>query len=234
MTQTPEELAAPIVEDMKSAAKFDLRSALTKVSYPTQDVTVYLEGHKAHEVNVILDEIADLEAEAEGLTAKAQGTITDAPELEGVEAKIAELHKQEKALLEEIKASSLTFTMRGVAPAVWRLIDKEARRKIKPDTKSEDDVLEAQLLRNQYVNVELVSKGTVKITNADGVVDSSALTHEVAEQLFDGLLEPEWMKLQEGVQNLTFAHSLFQNVAMQDADFLSKPSADQTSPATSE
>lgn len=234
MTQTPEELAAPIVEDMKSAAKFDLRSALTKVSYPTQDVTVYLEGHKAHEINVILDEIADLEAEAETLTAKAQGTITDAPEHEGVLTKIAALQEQEKALLAEIKESALTFTLRGVAPAVWRIIDKEARRKIKPQTNSEDDQLEAQLERNKYVNIELVSKGTVKITNSEGIVDSSALTSEVAEQLFDGLLETEWLKLQEGIQNLTFAHTLFQNVAMQDADFLSKPSADQTSPATSE
>lgn len=234
MTQTPEELAAPIVEDMKSAAKFDLRSALTKVSYPTQDVTVYLEGHKAHEVNVILDEIADLEAEAEGLSAKAQGTITDAPELEGVQAKIAELHEREKALLAEIQESALTFTLRGVAPAVWRLIDKEARRKIKPNTKSEDDQFEAQIERNQYVNIELVAKGTVRIVNSEGVGDSSALTHEVAEQLFEGLLEPEWMKLQEAIQNLTFAHTLFQNVAMQDADFLSKPSADQDKQATSE
>lgn len=234
MTQTPEELAAPIVEDMKSVEKFDLRSALTKVSYPTQDVTVYLEGHKAHEVNVILDEIADLEAEAEGYTAKAQGTITDAPELEGVQEKITALQEQEKALLAEIKDSALTFTLRGVAPAVWRLVDKEARRKIKPNTKSEDDQLEAQIERNKYVNIELVAKGTVRIKNAQGVEDSSALTFDVAEQLYDGLLESEWTKLQDGIQNLTFAQTLFNNVTLQDADFLSKPSADPASQATSE
>lgn len=230
MTQTPE----AIVEDLKSVEKFDLRSALSKVSYPTQDVTVYLDGAKAHELNVVLDEISDLEHKAVGYSAQAQGSMVDAPEKEDVDAEIAELKVQEAALIKEIAASALTFTLRGLAPTQWRLIDKEARRKIKPASKSEEDQFEAQLERNQMVNIEIVAKGTVKITDANGNVDPSALSVDTAEQLFNGLLETEWMKLQEGIQNLTFAHTLFQNVAMQDADFLSKPSADQDSQATSE
>jgi hypothetical protein len=230
LTQTPE----AIVEDLKSEKKFDLRSALSKVSYPTEDVTVYLDGHKAHELNVILDKIADLEHKAQGLTAQAQGSMVDDPEKEGVDAEIADLKVQEAALIKEISASALTFTMRGVAPAVWRLIDKEARRKIKPNTKSEEDQYEAQLERNQYVNNELIAKGTVKITNAEGVEDNSAVTAETAEALFDVLLETEFMKLKSAIENLTFAHTLFQNVALQDADFLSKSSDVPDSQATSE
>lgn len=230
MTQTPE----AIVEDMKSVEKFDLRSALSKVSYPTQDVTVYLDGAKAHELNVVLDEISELEHKAQGFSAEAQGSMVDAPEMEEAKAEIAALKEREAELIKEIAGSALTFTLRGVAPSQWRLIDKEARRKIKPNTKSEDDQLEAQLERNKMVNIEIVSKGTVKITDANGNVDSSALSVETVEQLFDGLLETEWMKLQEGINNLTFAHTLFQNVAMQDADFLSKSSADPDKQATSE
>ena len=89
--------------------------------------------------------------------------------------------------------------------------------------------MEAQLERNKAVNIEIVAKGTVKVTDANGDVSEGAVTVEAAEQLFDALLEPEWMKLQETIQNLTFANTVFQNVAMQDADFLSKSSADQDS-----
>lgn len=230
MTQTPE----AIVEDLKSEKKFDLRSALTKTSYPTQDVTVYLDGHKAHELNLVLDEIADLEQKAKGLTAEATGGITDDPEKESVDAEIETLKARELELLAEIRDSALTFSLRGLAPAQWRLIDKDARRKIKPLTKSEDDEFEAQLERNKAVNIEIVARGTVKITDAQGNEDTSAVSVETAEQLFDALLEPEWLKLQDTIQNLTFAHTLFNNVVMQDADFLSKPSADQDSQATSE
>ena len=234
MTQTPEELAAPIVADMKSVGKFDLSAALKKTSYPVKDVTVYLDGYKAHELNELLDEIDELEHKAVGYSALAQGSMTDAPEKESIEAKIAELKARELELIKEISASALTFSLRGLAPAQWRLIDKEARRKVKAASKSEDDVLEAQIERNKLVNIEIVAKGIVKVTDANGDVSEGAITLKAAEDMFDALLEPDWLKLQDTIQNLTFANTVFQNVSMQDADFLSKPSADQDSQATSD
>lgn len=230
MTQTPE----AIVEDLKSETKFDLRSALSKTSYPTDDVTVYLDGHKAHELNLVLDEISELEHNAKKLSAASNGTIVDDPAKEEVDERIEALKERELELIKEIRDSALTFTVRGVAPSQWRILDKEARRKIKPNTKSEDDVFEAQLERNEYVNVGLLALGCVKITNAAGQVDSSALSRESAQTVFDTLIEPEYVKLKEAVENLTFAHTLFQRVAMQDADFLSKSSADPDNQATSE
>lgn len=230
MTNTPEE----VVEDLKSEGKFDLRSALQKTSYPTDDVTVYLDGHKAHELNKVLDEISELEHKSSTLAGGTNGGIVDDPEKEAVDAEIAELKVREKEILKEIRDSALTFTIRGVAPTQWRVLDKEARRKIKPNTKSDEDQFEAQLERNEFVNVGLLSLGCVKITNAAGEVDTSALKREDAQTVFDSLIEPEFIKLKDAVENLTFAHTLFQNVAMQDADFLSKSSADPDSQATSE
>lgn len=230
MTAAPEEL----VEDLKSVEKFDLRSALSKTSYPTEDVTVYLDGHKAHELNLLLDEIDTLEGKSLTLTAAVSGGITDDPEKEDVDAEIAELKAQEVELLQEIRDSALTFTLRGVAPTQWRMADKKARRTIKAESKSDEDQYEAQLARNEWVHIELLSLATVKITNAAGQSDNSRLSHETAQQLFDGLIEPEFMKLKGAVENLTFAHTLFNNVAMQDADFLSKSSAVPDSPATSD
>lgn len=223
MTQTPEEIAAQsIVEQMKSEESFDLADALDGVSYPTEDVTVYLDGAKAHELNLVLDMIAELEIKSENESAAKNGTIADDPAKEQTDKDIEALKAREVVLISEITSSALTFKLRGVAPEVWRIIDKEARRKIKPDTKSEDDQLEAQIERNKYVNVHLLSKGTVQITNAKGQTDKRALKPDDAQKLFDRLIEPEFLKLKDAISNLTFAHTLFQNVAMQDADFLSK------------
>jgi len=229
LTITPEEH----VEDLKSVEKFDLRSALTKASYPTEEVAVYLDGHKAHELNGLLDEIAYLEEQAEGLSAGKNGSIADSPEKADVDETLEVLKVREKALLKEIADSRLTFTLRGVAPTQWRLVDKEARRKIKPASKGEDDVFEAQLERNEWVNVELLALATVKITNSAGQEDTSKLSHEDSQKLYDVLIEPEYFKLKTAVENLTFAHTLFNNVTLQDADFLSKSSADPDSQATS-
>ena len=230
MTSTPDEL----VEAAKAPGKFDLRSALNKTSYPTDEVTIYLDGDATHERNTILDAIEDLRHKSAGLSAAANGGIADDPEKETVDELIVQLEKRAEELLEQVRASALKFTMRGVAPSQWRILDKEARRKIKPASKGEDDVFEAQLERNQYVNVALVALSTVKITDAEGNEDTSRLSQETAEYLFDTILETEFMKLKNAVENITFAHTLFNNVVLQDADFLSKSSADPDKQDTSE
>lgn len=233
MTQTPEEAGTAIHDEFVKPDKFDLASALNKVSYPTDNVTVYLDGYKAHELNLVFDLIAENEEKSERLSAQKNGTIADDPEKEAVDAEIEKLKAREQVLLAEITGSALTFKIRGVAPKVWRLMDKEARRTIKPASKSEEDVFEATLERNEFVNVRLLAKGTVSITDAHGNVDAGALSIENAQTIFDSLIEPEYYKLKTAIENVTFAHTLFQNVTLQDADFLSKSSAAPASQATS-
>lgn len=225
--------AEALVEDLKAPGKFDLRSALTKTSYPTDEVTIYLDGDATHERNLVLDMIEELQEKSEGLSAAKNGGIADDPEKATVDELIVNLEARAEELLEQVRSSALKFTLRGVAPSQWRIVDKEARRKIKANTKSEEDQLEAQLERNEYVQVELLTKATVKITDAAGNEDTSALKREDAQTLFDTLLESEWIKLKNGYENITFAHALFNNVVLQDADFLSKSSADPDKQDTS-
>lgn len=225
--------ADALVEDLKAPGKFDLRSALTKTSYPTDEVTIYIDGDATHERNTVLDMIEELQRKSSELSAEKTGGIVDDPEKEGVDALIVSLEERAEELLAQVRASALKFTLRGVAPSQWRIIDKEARRKIKPDTKSDEDLLEAQIERNEYVQIELLTKATVKITDANGNEDTSALSREDSKTLFDTLLESEWMKLKDSYENITFAHALFNNVVLQDADFLSKSSADPDKQDTS-
>lgn len=229
MSETKEAEALAIVEDLKSPGKFDLGSALRNTSYPSDDVTVYIDGQKAHELNVNYDEIAELSQEALKYTAANQGSMTDGPEKEVLDAQVAVLEERQKEILREIAASALTFRIRGVAPAQWRLIIKKWQREMRKNFNIVEDQAEAEEWANEKIDAELVSKAIVKVIDADGDEDDAAITQEVAESLRDTVLQSEWTKLLGAANSLTFANGLFNQVIAADADFLSKSSADRTS-----
>jgi len=212
------------VEELKSEESFDLSAALKGVSYPTDDVSIFLDGEAAHEYNMALHEIAELGHESAKLAAAENGGITDSPEKEEVDAQIAELEARSAELLKQLAASRLTFTIRGAAPKQWKLIIKQWKRK---GAKLEDDTVENEEERAEWishkVDCDLLSKCIVKTTNAKGQVNKEAVSLEFIEELRASILESEWYKLQEAMNTLTFANGLFQQAIASDADFLSKP-----------
>lgn len=212
-----------IVEGLKDEKKFDLKKALEKTTYPTGEVTVYLDGYKAYEIHEIAEKLLDLRVRSAELAAQHNGGITDSPEKEEVDSQIEALEAREKELIEEVKKSGLTFHMRGVAPAVWRAIDKKWRAKIRPDSQSEFDINEANMERNERVNNDTIAHAIVKVVAADGSVDASGWTEEQAGELFGVLLQPEWLKLKNLADKLTFAETLFEQTVETDADFLPQP-----------
>lgn len=216
MTQTPEEIA----EDLKTSETFDLVSVLNGTSYPTEDVKVYLNGAKAHELNALVEEIDELEKLAG--EAGNDGGITESPEKQELDAQIEDLKARRKQVIEDISSSALTFSLRGLAPEQWRIIGKTWRRKIKPASKAEDDVLDAEELRNLKINAELLSTSIVKVTNAQGGVSNGAVTLEAAEKLFHTLIESEYDRLFNTAVNLTLGNATFHNILAGDADFLSE------------
>lgn len=223
VTETKQSAVEQIAEEMKTPAKFNFADAINQTSYPTGKVTIYLDGAKAGELMTLAEQILDLQARSKDLGASSSGGIVDDPEKEAADAEIATLQVQEAELAKSILASKLTLHMRGVAPAVWRAIDKKARATVKPATKSEEDVLEANITRNNYVNNELIAHAITSIENADGAVDDSAVSVATVEHLYDVLIESEWYKIHGKMQELTFANQLFAKATEQDADFLPQP-----------
>lgn len=211
-----------VVEEMKGDETFDLVEALNEVTYPKGEVKVYLDAAGAEELNEILQEISELARQAAGFSAEAQGSMTDAPEKEALDAEIEVLQAREKELIQRVSGSALTFTMRGVAPAVWRILVKEVRRKNKPASKSDDDVAEANEIQVEKLDNELVAAAIIKVTNSKGNSDERAFKVETVEKLRDKLLQSEWERLVDKANVLTFANSVFHNVKAADADFLSQ------------
>jgi hypothetical protein len=228
-----EEIDAKVAE-LKAPGTFDVRAALSGQTYPTQKVKVFVNAAVAHEMNVLAEDAARLRWEAgnlmkghEGIT-EPEGYAEKITEAEDAETKVAEL-------LAEVQASAMTFTLRGLAPAQFRLIDKKWRKNIKPpvrknfsqDSDGEEEyeleVFERNMARNQSINHDLIASSIIKVENAAGQADTSVWKHDDVQNLFDTLLETEYEKLRLGQQDLTFAHTLFNKAIEEDADFLSKP-----------
>jgi hypothetical protein len=215
------------VAEMKAPGTFDLANALKGASYPTEAVSIFLNGELAHELNINYDRIAELAQEALKYSAANQGSMTDGPEKEPIDAEIAEIEAENLELLEEIRKSVLTFQLRGVAPKQWKLIIKKWQRKMKSEFDLPAEQAEAEEWANAKIDAELVAKATVKITDAEGNEDAGAVSQETAEELQGTVLQSEWQKLLGAANNLTFANGLFAQAIAADADFLSKSSLEQ-------
>ena len=221
------EYAEAKAEELKAPGTFDLGTALKGASYPTEAVSIFLNGELAHELNINYDTIAELAQEALQYKAGTNGGMADGPEKEPLDAEIAELEAKNRALVGEIAKSVLTFQLRGVAPEQWKLIIKKWQRAMKKEFNLPEEQVEAEEWANAKIDAELVAKATIKITNAEGAEDASALTVEKSEQLAGTVLQSEWQKLLGAANNLTFANGLFAQAIAADADFLSKSSLEQ-------
>jgi hypothetical protein len=223
------------VNEMKSPKTFDARAAARGATMAKGKVTVYTDAETAHELNELLDQIADLKLQAGTERAKGTHGIEGSPEAERLEEEARVLEAKAEELVEQVRQSALTFTVRGIAPVQWRLIDSSWRKKIKqpvrsnyPDTPEgteafETEALERQIARNNGINWEQVAKAIVSVENLAGEVDANAWTVDDVEQLHANLLEVEWFKLKGKVDDLTHAHTIFNEVIVKDADFLQKP-----------
>lgn len=223
--------SADIISELKVPETFDLGAFVSsKVQFPTKDVKVILdiaESTKAHELAA---EIAELQFQVEAVNEEAKAGITggDTEELESeIAAKTLELSN----LVDELNASALTFTLRGAAPKVWRVMHKKIRQSHpipKQAAGNEDVVREATLTQNEAVDIETVKLCTEKITNPEGQeIPGTEVTTELVRGLYDSLEEDEWLKLKTTAEAITFQVGAFDQIVGRDADFLptSSPSA---------
>jgi hypothetical protein len=193
-------------------------------------------------------DLAVLLHKIEGFKANSNGGITDDPALEPAEAELVRLRKQHASgrksrnkaldakrseverLTGEVLASALTFKLRGLIRVQAELIDSKWRRKLKEpargdfenDTDYESAFTERMIERNKAINVDMVQNCIIGVSSG-GNAFPGGWTYEQTMELRDALEKSEWDKLENLAANLTFARTLFNHVATEDADFLPKP-----------
>lgn len=217
MTKTPEEYA----EELKAPETFELASVLTGVTRPKDEITIYTDGERAHQLDEVLEAISSLSREQAQLP--VTGGITGNPRADEIEGELKELEEASALLIDVIRESSLTFHMRGVPPKQTRLIVKEWERKLKPEKHaSQEEVAEVEEQRVDKINAELIAKSTYKVVR-DGKEFNGAVTIEFVENLRDEISGGEFQRLANMANSLTVGHGLFNQMIAADADFLSKP-----------
>lgn len=221
MTTAFEETVQAHVEEMKEEESFDLGEAVAGVSYPVDEIEIFTNAKAAHELNVLLQRTSDLGVDAAARKGANKAMVGD-PEVDRIEAEIEKLQERQKELIAEIKASALIFHLRGIAPKATDAIVNSWQAKIKPKSKSEEDVTAAMNDQNNKINAEVVAKSITHVVNGKGQVSRAAVTVERAED-FRGTFPPsEWEKLLTACNALSYARGMFSNVLAADADFLSK------------
>jgi hypothetical protein len=247
--------AVEIAEELKSEKAFNARQAVTGATYPQDKIDVYSDAKLAHELNIAVHDAAQARFLADAIKerfAKAQreaaaadqgveaepyeGDGTEAPDYADADAAASELEAKVPGLLEALQGSVLTFHIRGLAPAQWRLIHKKWRKEIKPPARknfpnTEDgeeeyelEVHERNIERNDSVNHDTIASAiTMVVRKHDGAEDTNVWKVADVKHIFDTYMESEYDKIKNLVQQLTFANNLFHIAVEQDADFLSKP-----------
>jgi hypothetical protein len=218
LTKTPEEYA----EELKAPETFELSSVLTGVTRPKDEITIYTDGERAHQLEEVLEAISTLSKEKAILP--VTGSITGNPRADEIDEELKELEEASALLISVIRESSLTFHMRGVPPKQTRLIVKSWDKKIKAESKQPDDeeLGDVYERRQEKVNAELVSKSIYKVVR-DGKEFTGAVSIEFIENLRDEISGGEYQRLVAMANSLTIGHGLFNNMIAADADFLSKP-----------
>lgn len=118
-----------------------------------------------------------------------------------------------KALEDEIEKSSMTFYLRGLAPAIIEVMMK----KIQLNSKDISD--EERVKRFLESTDSLTAASIVKVETADGRVDSRSWDTDRAAKLRGALLQSEYEKLADGVNTVNFDSKLFSDSV--DAGFSS-------------
>lgn len=208
-----------ILEEFGSEETFSLIDFVkNKVKYPTREVSVCLDYEAALTAQDLINRAADIENLIQAENDRAGG-ITGG-DVEDLEAELTEVKEKLAPVMESYNDSLVTFTLRGVAPKLWRVLDDKHRQefasKTKDIPKGDPAITEANIAMNRAMNLELLAASIVAIETPDGKkADYSGKRVPVTDlkYFFENVTEIEWSKLVNMGENLTFANFAFEQEA---------------------
>lgn len=167
---------------------FSVLDAVKEKHYPQDITTVYTDVDSAYEIKRLERQIADLGPE-------------DADQINQLDSVIA-------TLKENIKASSLTFRMRGISRGLKDAIIKETELYFPWTDKTQPDPATIGE-GGQWSNRKFLAAHIVDVTKADGSVDSHKWSEEEIELLRQELPDESFLELIRLMRDLSFASTYF-------------------------
>lgn len=178
-----------LVADATAKGTFDVLAAAQGIAYPEDDIVVYTNTVAAYELHKLEDQIADTEDDAA----------------------VNALDARKKELREAIKASALTFHMRGISPGYIKALMAQGRAKF-PDVEG----VEYNQERAEWFENTIIAEHVTQVTNAAGEQDPRKWVADDIAALKDALPDESYQKLLEGTNALSFAAAYFDVAVSED------------------
>lgn len=182
------------VNEILEPESFSIVDAITGTSRPEDTVRVYTDRQAAQDLlrmNTEMEEIANLQE---------RGKEVDLDYYEALE-------EQAQQLREKVLDSSYVFTLRGLTRDEWE-VDRNRLR---------DSDLSDMQVGHEYT-ILVFARSLVKVEDSKGRVDEREFTVSEAEVIYNMLPPSEWERVNEAIQQLTFASAYFDKAV--DAGFL--------------
>lgn len=182
------------VNEILEPESFSIVDAITGTSRPEDTVRVYTDRQAAQDLlrmNAEMEEIANRQERGKEI------------DLEYYEA----LEDQAQQLREKLLESSYVFTLRGLSRDEWE-VDRNRLR---------DSDLSDMQVGHEYT-ILVFARSLVKVEDSKGRVDEREFTVSEAEVIYNMLPPSEWERVNEAIQQLTFASAYFDQAV--DAGFL--------------
>lgn len=192
------------VMNAKEQGTFNLDEFVQGRGFPRDTVTVFTDEDAGYDYTAVQKRLTDLAQDKDALDKRSSEYKEKQVEFKELEAKAAEL-------LERIKASALTFHLRGIAPGHIKKINKDVLAEAEKEEWDESHAGSVSSWR-------IIAAHIIKAVNAAGDEDKSKFTEERVENLEMVLPESEWTKLDRKCMDLSFKSTYFDSVV--DAGFL--------------
>lgn len=177
-----------IIAAAQDKKTFSVLDAVKEKHYPQDITTVYTDVDSAYEIKRLERQIADLGPD-------------DADQINELDSVIA-------TLKENIKATALTFRMRGIGRGLKDAIIKEGELKFPWTDKTQADPSQYGE-GGQWSNRTFLAAHIVDVTTADGSVDSHKWNEAEIEQLREDIPDESFQELIRLMRDLSFASTYF-------------------------
>lgn len=186
--------------DNKAQGVFDLDSFIQGRGFPVATETIYTDARSAYALGEVNEEMKVIAADPKHNT-------------KALKERYASLEKEAEELANNVKASALTFSLRGIAPGHVKKIRADIIKQAAEENWTDDE-------RSLMLTCAWCAPHIISVTNAEGAKDERLFTAEIVRNLADMLPASEWEKLDAKIGRLTFDTTVFD--AAVDAGFLPK------------
>lgn len=202
-----EEKIRATVESALDVETFDVLDYLEDQPVARDEVTIYTHVGKARELHKLMEQRAEIIAERrrnEENEIYNDLSIADA-------AEDTELDDDINAIIDELEKTKLVFSLKTVAPALVRAIEKSAEAKAQHDWTAKE-----QEQHRQKTTADILARAIDHVTRGDGAVDSSDWTAARLLQLEEKLYEQQAAALIGAAYEIVYTGQVFEEALTVD------------------